>query len=184
MEQTSEQQPSMMSHAIRWGVIMGGIAIAFTILLYAIDYTWMVQLKFLFIALAIYLGFTIYGGINYRNSIGGFLPYGKAFVHGFTMLAVSALVATIFNLVMYNVIDTELPQKLADAAIENQRSMMESMGAPEDTIETELAKARERVENQYTVGGIALGYVFILVFSAIMALISAIFVRKNEPVEM
>lgn len=183
MEQTS-QQPSMMSHAIRWGVILGGIAITFTVLLYAIDYTWMVQLKFLFIALAIYLGITIYAGINYRNSIGGFLPYGKAFVHGFTMLAISALVATLFNLVMYNVIDTELPQKLTDAAIENTRSMMESMGAPEDTIEVELEKARERTANQYTIGGQALGYVFILVFSAIMALISAIFVRKNEPVEM
>jgi len=183
MEQTTEQ-PTQMSHAIRWGLILGVIAITFTILLYAIDYTLMVQLKFLFIFLFIYLLYTIYAGINYRNSIGGFLPYGKAFVHGFILLAVSALVATIFNFVLYNVIDTELPQKLTDATLENTRSMMQSMGAPEDTIDSELAKAQERTANQFTPGGQALGYVFILVFSAIMALISAIFVRKNEPVEM
>jgi hypothetical protein len=46
------------------------------------------------------LGITIYAGIDYRNGVGGFLPYGKAFVHGFLVLAVSALLATLFNMVL------------------------------------------------------------------------------------
>jgi hypothetical protein len=44
----------------------------------------------------LFIGLTIYAGINYRNEIGGFLPYGKAFQHGFVLMAVSGLISTIF----------------------------------------------------------------------------------------
>lgn len=176
--------PTLMSHTLRWGLITGAVSIFLTMALYVIDYELMVQLKFLLSALAIYFGLTIYGGIEYRNATGGYLSYGKAFQHGFLVLAISALAATFFNILLYNVIDTELAQKLTDAALENQRTMMEGFGAPEDQIEKAMEEARVRTENQYTIKGMAMGYVFILVVSAIMAAISSIFVRKNEPVEM
>jgi uncharacterized membrane protein YagU involved in acid resistance len=144
----------------------------------------MVQLKTLFLMLLIYLGVTIYAGIDYRNNIGGFLPYGKAFVHGFLVLAISALVATLFSAVLYHVIDTELPQKLTDASLENTREMMEKFGAPEDAIDKALEDAKDRTANQFTFTGQLISYASILFFSAIMALISAIFVKKNQPVEL
>jgi hypothetical protein len=183
MEQ-SEESVTLKSHVIKWGLIVGAVSIVLTILLYVIDYTLMVQLKTLFIMLMIYLGITIYAGIDYRNSMGGFLPYGKAFVHGFLVLAISALVATLFSMILYNLIDTELPQKLTDASLENTREMMVSFGAPEETIDQEIEKARERTANQFTLTGQLIGFASILFFSAIMALISAIFVKKNQPVEL
>jgi len=184
MEDSTTEQPSLLQHAIRWGLIMAGISIALTILIYVIDYAIMVQLKFLGLSLLIYLGMTIYAGINYRTSIGGFMPYGKAFQHGFVVLALSALVGTIFSFILYNLIDTELPQKLVDASVENARAMMEKFGAPEDTIEPALEKARVDAADRFTVLGQAKGYIFALVFCAIMSLISSIFVKKNQPVEM
>ncbi|MFN6090246.1 MAG: DUF4199 domain-containing protein [Cyclobacteriaceae bacterium] len=183
MEET-KQQSTFLSNVLRWGLITGGVSIVFSIVLYVIDYTLMVQLKVLFIALAIYLGLAIYGGIDYRKSIGGFISYGKAFQHGFLILAISALVATLFNVVLYNVIDTDLPQKLTDASIENTRAMMENFGASEDAIDQAVIKAEESSKEQFTIVGQLKGYFFILIFSAIMALISALIVRKNEPVEL
>jgi hypothetical protein len=182
MEETN-QPSTFMSNIVRWGLITGGVSVVFSILLYVIDYTLMVQLKVLFIALAIYLGLAIYGGIDYRKSIGGFMSYGKAFQHGFLILAISALVATLFNALMYNVIDTELPKKLTEASIENTRAMMENFGAPEDSIDQALEKAEESSKEQFTIVGQLKGYFYILIFSAIMALISALVVRKKEPVE-
>jgi hypothetical protein len=82
------------------------------------------------------------------------------------------------------VIDTELPQKLTDASIENTRAMMENFGAPEDAIDEALVKAEESSKEQFTIVGQLKGYFYILIFSAIMALISALIVRKNEPVEL
>lgn len=184
MEDNSTPAPTLMQHAIRWGLITAAVSIIYTMLLYVVDYTLMVQLKFLFLALAVYLGITIYAGIDYRKSIGGFLAYGKAWQHGFMILALSGLIASIFSLLLYNVIDTELPQKLTDASMENTRAMMEGFGAPEDSIDEAMEKAKESTAKQFTVGGIAMGYIYIAIFSAIMALISAIFVRKNQPVAM
>jgi len=184
MEDSTSEQPSLLQHAIRWGLIMAGVSIVLTILIYVIDYTIMVQLKFLGLSLLIYLGLTIYAGINYRNTIGGFIPYGKAFQHGFLVLALSALVGTIFTFILYNLIDTELPQKLVDASVENARAMMERFGAPEDSIEPALEKARADTADRFTVLGQVKGYLFALVFCAVMSLISSIFVKKNQPVEM
>ena len=183
MEENAESV-SLKNHVIKWGLIVGAVSITLTILLYVLDYTLMVQLKTLFVMLLIYLGITIYAGIDYRNGVGGFLPYGKAFVHGFLVLAVSALVATIFNFVLYNVIDTELPQKLTDASLENTREMMVSFGAPEEAIDKAIEEGRGRTESQFTITGQLIGLASILFFSAIMALISAIFVKKNQPVEI
>ncbi|MCE7863686.1 MAG: DUF4199 domain-containing protein [Bacteroidetes bacterium CHB5] len=183
MEQT-EESVSLQSHVIKWGLITGGVSIVLTVLLYVVDYTMMVQLKTLFLSLLLYLGITIYAGIDYRNSVGGFLPYGKAFVHGFLVLAISALVATLFTMVLYHVIDPELPQNLTDASIENTREIMAGFGAPEETIDAEIEKVRERTTGQFTVSGQLMSFAYILFFSAIMALISAIFVKKNQPVEL
>lgn len=180
----TEEPISLKGHVIKWGLIVGAISITLTVLLYVVDYTLMVQLKTLFVMLLIYLGVTIYAGIDYRNGIGGFLPYGKAFVHGFLVLAVSALVATLFNMVLYNLIDPDLPKNLTDASLENTREMMTSFGAPEEAIDQALEDARSRTENQFTITGQLIGFASILFFSAIMALISAIFVKKNQPVEL
>lgn len=184
MEDTSTPAPTFMNHAIRWGAITAAVSVILTMLLYAVDYTLMVQLKILFIFLAIYFGIVIYAGLEYRKSIGGFMPYGKAFQHGYLIFIISGLIATIFSMLLYFVIDTELPQKLTDASIENTREMMEGFGAPEDAIDNALEQAKEATAEQFTVTGIALGYIRILVVSAVMALISALFVRKNQPVEL
>ncbi len=182
MEETTTQ--TLTEHAIRWAVIMAGISIALTIVLYIVDYTLMVQLKFLFISLLIYMGITVYAGIDYRNSIGGFMPYGKAFQHGFFILALSGLISTLFGLLLYHVIDPELPQKLIDASVDNARAMMEKFGMPEDKMDEALEKARADTADRFTLLGQLKGYIWIAVFSAVMALITSIFVKKNQPVEM
>jgi hypothetical protein len=183
-ETTTSAAPTFFNHVLKWAVIMAVVGILLAIIMYVIDYTLMVQFKMLLIALAIYLGIAIFAGIEYRNSIGGFMSYGKAWQHAMAIFAISALITTMFNLLLYNVIDPELPGKLAEATLENQRAMMANFGAPEDQIDKEIEKARERTENQFKPAGQALGYLIILAFSAVMALISSIFVKKNEPVDM
>ena len=181
MEENSTPAPTLMQHAIRWGMITAAVSIIFTMLLYVIDYTLMVQIKFALFGLLMYMGITIYAGIDYRKSGDGFLAYGKAFQHGFIIFALSGLIVTIFNVLLYNVVDTELPQKLVDASIENTRAMMEGFGTPEDKMDEALEQAKENTAGQFTIGGQAKGYLIMLVVSAVMALITAIFVRKNKP---
>lgn len=178
-----EKTPTLVNHALKWGVINGAIGIFLYVILYVVDYALMVNWKLGLVGLAVGLSVIIYATIDYRKSIGGFLSYGKAWQYGFVAFAVGGLVIILFQMLLYNLIDSELPQKLTDVSIENQRSMMEGFGMPSDQVDREVEKARGRTENQFKIGGMALGFLIQLVVFAVLALITAIFGRKNPPVD-
>jgi Protein of unknown function (DUF4199) len=184
MEQESTtEQPSIFQHAIKWGVIMGGIGIALTILFYAVDYTMLADWKTGILIFLVLIGFTTFAGINYRTQAGGFLSYGEAFKHGFILMAISGIVSTLFMILMYTVIDTELPQKLMDATMEKTQAMMEGFGVPEDQMDKAMEDAKKRTEGQFSAFGAVKSYGFGLILYAIFSLITSIFVKKNQPVE-
>ena len=60
--------------------------------------------------------------------------------------------------------------------------MMNNFGAPQDQIDKAIDDTRERMANQYTLIGQFKGYGFIIIVSAILALITGLIVRKSEPV--
>ncbi|HTH57962.1 MAG TPA: DUF4199 domain-containing protein [Cyclobacteriaceae bacterium] len=180
----NQGQPTLVNHAVKWGLIAAGVSIVLTILCYVIDYTLMVQLKFALLSLAIFIGIVIYAGIDYRNSQGGFLSYGKAFQHGFLIMAVSGLVGTLFGMLLYNVIDAELPQKLVDASLDNTREMLEKFGVPDDKMDEALEKAKADTASRFTIFGQIKGYLILLIIVAVISLITSLFTRKNQPVEV
>src|SRR5688572_22227502 len=117
MEENETTQPTLVSHAVKFGGILAAISIVCVLLIYAIDYTIMAGFTFLLIVLAIGIGFTIYSGINYRGSIGGYIPFSKAYLHGFMILAISGIISTFFNILLYMVIDPDLSANLTEAII-------------------------------------------------------------------
>jgi hypothetical protein len=179
-----KETPTLFQHALRWGLIVGGISIALTCVAYAIDYAMLANWKFGIFVFVMFIGLAIYAGINYRGEIGGFMPYGKAFQHGFILMAISGLISTLFLALMYTVIDPELPAKLTDVSLENAEKMMESFGMPEDQMDKAMEDARKRTENQFTISGLGMSYGIGLIVYAVLSLITAIFVRKNPPEEV
>ena len=180
-ETTTPIGQTLFQNAIKWGLILGAVSVVLTIILYAIDYSMLADWKTGISMIVIFLGITIYAGINYRNEIGGFMPYGKAFQHGFLVLAICGIVSTVFMILMYTVIDTELPQKLTDASMEKAEAMMENFGISGDAMDKAMEDARKRSEGQFSTLGAIKSYGFGLIFYAIVALITSIFVRKNQP---
>jgi hypothetical protein len=182
-ESETTTAPTLLNHALKWGSILGGISVFLIVVLYAVDYTMMVQLKFLLVSILISLGTVIYAGIDYRKSVGGFLDFGKAWQHNFVMFAVSGLIYTVFSILLYFVIDPSLPEQLVEASMDNTRAMMEGFGTPADQIDTEVEKARERTEGQFKLGGMAMGYGISLIVYAVLSTITALFARKNVPMD-
>lgn len=173
--------PTLINDTIKHGGILGIISIALTLVFYVIDYALLADWKVGLISFAIFIGYAIYAGIAYRKEIGGFIPFGKAFQHGFLIFAISALISTVFNMLLYTVIDPELPQKVVEVAMQNTEEMMAGFGMPEDKMEEALVKARKDTEERYTISGLAMGYVWILIFCAVFALITGAIVKKKEP---
>ena len=175
-----ENGQSIYQHAIKFGLYLAGISIAIVTIIYAVDLSILATFKFLVLVIVIGLGFVIYAGINYRNSIGGYLPYGQAFIHGIGCLLVSGLISTGFNILLYHVIDSELPKNLTDAIMANTEEIMRNMGAPEDSIDEALSKMKGQ-KDQFSIANLALGYLKASIFYVVVALITALIVRKNEP---
>jgi hypothetical protein len=178
---TATPAPSLVSHAIRHGAIMAIISIIITLLFYAIDYALLADWKIGILFLLIFLGYVIYAGINYRNSIGGFLSYGKAFQHGFLVLASAGLISILFQMLLYNVIDPDMPQKLADITVENTEKMMAGFGAPQDAIDKQLDQMKEEMPKRFQPMGLLISYLWALLIYAIISAITSIFVKRNEP---
>ncbi|HRG80683.1 MAG TPA: DUF4199 domain-containing protein, partial [Cyclobacteriaceae bacterium] len=66
-----KETTSLFQHALKWGLIVGGISIALSIVSYAVDYSLLANWKFGIFMFAMFIGLAIYAGIGYRNEIGG-----------------------------------------------------------------------------------------------------------------
>ena len=168
-------------HAAKFGFYLGGLGIALGVVIYSVDISLLVTFKFLGLVVLMNIGFAIYAGINFRNSIGGYMPYSQALLHGFIVMSVAAVASTLFNLLLYNVIDPDLPKNLGDAALANAEEMMRNWGAPEDAIEKGLKQARADIAKQFSLTGQLWGFVKVLIGCGVISLITALIVRKNQP---
>jgi hypothetical protein len=185
MEAVEEvKQESLYANAVKHGLIIGAITIILTILAYATSLSFMGSFKFLGSVFLVYIGYVIYAGISYRNSIGRYISYGKAFQHGFIVLAIGGLVNFIFGIVLYDVIDPDLSTNLSEAIIANTEDTMRNFGAPENTIDETLAQMRKDLPEGFTMVGRIKNFGTGLIWYAVIVLLTSLVVRKNEPVEM
>ncbi|MCK6616282.1 MAG: DUF4199 domain-containing protein [Cyclobacteriaceae bacterium] len=173
--------PTLVNHALKWGAILAGVTTVLVMLLYAIDYTLMAGFTFIIIATVLGIGMVIYAGINYRNQIGGYIPFGKAYLHGLLVFAVAGLISTAFSFLLYFVIDPDLPGNMVDAIIANTEKTMANWGAPPDTIDEQIEKMREDMPQNFTAFGLVKGYFTGLIWYIILSLITGLIVKKNQP---
>jgi len=184
MEQNIEEtQPTLMNHAVKWGVIVGVINIILLLLIYVIDITllanWWVGILFLIINLIV----VIYAGINFRNTGDGYLRFGKAFTYSFVLLIVAGLIGLVFRIILFLVIDPDAVSVIADATVDKTEQMLSNFGMDDSQIDEAVEKARENVVKQYTVSGMLIGYLISIIFAAIGALIVGAIIKKKNPEE-
>ena len=166
------------AHSIKWGVILGAVGIVLTLLLYIVDIKllvsgWITGLSFLLSTVIVF-----YASFDYRKALGGYMTFGQAFLHAFVLLAISGLLQVIFSYLLFNVIDPQAAATLTEAQMEATMQMMESFGAggnPEA-----MDKMAEGFESQYSLGTMALGYVYMLVVYSIGAVIVALISKKKN----
>jgi hypothetical protein len=171
----------LLKHAAKMGGILAAIGIILTVVLYAVDYALLANMWFGLFMIVLAFGYVIYAGISYRKEVGGYLSYGKAFQHGYVTLLTSAIISTIFMILLYTVIDTELPQKLTDVAIENAEAMMVKFGAPQEQIDKSLDEMRRDMPERFSAIGSLKQLGWGLIIYAVISAITSLFVRKNVP---
>lgn len=170
------------AHSIRWGVILGVIGILLTLILYIVDISLLTSGWVGGLSLLLSIVVVFYASIDYRKQLGGFMTFGQAFLHAFVLLAISGLLGVLFQYLLFNVIDPEAATILAEAQLESTMKAMEAFGGngnPEM-----MDKMAEGFKDQYKIGTLALGYVYLLVLYAIGAsIVGAITKKKNKELD-
>ena len=179
--ESQQEQPSILLHALKWGMYLGALMVMTVFLLLEINYKILAEFKTGFLIILIVLGFTIYGGINLRNRSDGFLNYGESFRHGFVMMAVGGFIYSIYNMLLYTVIATELPGKLIEVSVQKKEIELNAIGEAKEIIASAVESVRKSGAAKYSISGVLTGYPIVLFFYAVCALITALFVRKSKP---
>jgi hypothetical protein len=165
------------------GALLGAVSIIITLVLYVIDSTLMVSLWMALFSIILSISLVSYLGIKYRNEHNsGFLSFGTSYVFSLVTMVTSGVIATVFNLLLYTVIDPDLPQVLGDAAYEQGLSMMEFFGASVDSVDDEvLDKMRTDSMERFSVASTLKGLIGVVIGSAIFSLITGAIIKKKEP---
>ena len=131
---------------LKSGIMLAGVSIILTMLTYMINVELMVEWWFGILSLIISVGLLIYLGITYRNNIGGILSYVNALKYSVLVMLVSYVIGIWFQILLYNVIDPDLPAVMTDLSIEKSVEMMEYWGAPQETIDASIPAIEEGIK--------------------------------------
>lgn len=138
--------------AVIKGVAMAIFSILIFLILYAIDpmiYAkpagWAILLVGNFLAIPIV--FLILGVRDTKKNFSVF-TFGTALSAGMVTGIISVVVVLLFNAVFLTIIDPEWEQQLSEEVMVSTQELMEKMGAPDDTVEEAMQKARDEAANQ------------------------------------
>ena len=97
-----------------------------------------------------------------------------------SMSMIATLVSTIWNIILFNAIDTSLAKELTELILVQTRDIMEKWGAPDDSIKQTLKEMKD-LPSQFKPLAQLKSWLSGGIFLAIISLICAAFLkRKNQ----
>ncbi|MEO9806319.1 MAG: DUF4199 domain-containing protein [Reichenbachiella sp.] len=176
MESNSSSAP------IKSGLILGLIGIIIMMLVYVIDISLLTNLFFGLSMMVVSVVLLVIFGKKYRdNELEGYLEFGPAFKFVFIASLVSMILSGVFQILLYTVIDPELPEILIEGTLQNTEELLESFGTPAEDIDKALEETEKSMEGQFTVKGILSGSYIWLILSVVYALIAGAIIKKSRP---
>lgn len=173
-------EKSLRDFILKWGLVIGLVQCGVSLISYLLGIEWMVSFTFALLNILVMIGGPIYAGIAWKKIQGGFLEFKNAFVVLFFVFAAAGFVLLGYNVLMFTVIDPEIPGQVKEAVIEKTFTMMERFGAPEDSIEKALEEL-EQSEMEYTPASLVKGYFTSWIWGAVIALAGAAVIKKKKP---
>jgi len=165
--------------ASKYGPIIAGIGIAYTLVAYLLNMELMVNMWAGISLWIINFVLLIISVRAAKQAMGGFISFKNAFGTFILTFVISSLLTTVFAIVLFNVVDTEAAEELQELTIETTVSFMEKLGTPESEIEKQVANLEET--NQFSLGSQVKGFFMGIVFYAILGLIVAAVMKKDKP---
>lgn len=165
------------SNGIKFGLIMGILAVILTAAIYTIDISlftsWWLGLTLMFVYLIIF----IVALVSTKKQLNGVMTFKEAFTTYFLVALVGVTISTLFNYVLFNLVDPGAKETLADLTAKATSEMMAKFGAPQSEIDKAL-EGMEEVDN-YSPANLAKGWIISILISAVFGLLFALIFRSK-----
>lgn len=169
-------------NGINYGIILGIISIVITASIYAIDLKLFVNMWIGIVSIIFFLIIGIVLVSKTKKQLNGFITFKEAFTVYFIAGAIGATMSVLFNILLFNVIDTEAKETLNTLAIEYSVDMMKKFNTPTEAI-TKAVEDMQKNDN-YSIPNLLKGLVFSFIFSAVFgAILALIFRNKTSNLE-
>ncbi len=175
-----ETQESPFNAGLKTGLIIGLVMLVITYLIYFVDSSLLVAGWYGLFALVVFFALVIFFGVRYRNDLGGYMDFGKAFQFSFITLIVTGIISMFGNLLLYHLIDPSLPEVLAEQQLENTMAMMEKFGGAGAMSSEQIDELRDGMLDGFTPWGQLKSFGFALIIYAILALILGAILKKKD----
>ncbi|MFH6993654.1 DUF4199 domain-containing protein [Flavobacterium sp. FlaQc-48] len=168
-------------NGITYGAMIGIASALITATIYAVDLNLFTAWWMGLIGLAISLTLSIVLLSKTKKDLKGIYTFKEAFTTYFIAAVIGILISTLFNILLFNVIDPGAKDTLNELIIKYTAGMMQKFGSPASVINETIAKMKET--NPYSTVELLKGSVFAIVISSIFGLIFAAFFKSKTTQE-
>lgn len=175
-------EKNLKSMAINYGLYLGlGLSI-YTLIGYSVSLGLLVNYWMILLVLPLtIIIFGIVSTVKIKSKFDGFLSFKEAFSSFFITVTIGIIISTLVSIVIFNFIDPNAAIETKEILMTNTENFMISMGAPLEAV----AESIEQIEKQdtYAIGTQFKSLAQSIIFFAIIGLIVAAVMKKNNPDE-
>lgn len=173
--------PTIKKIAIQYGLILASIGILFQLVAYLVDPALIGNMMIGVLILLGYLGILIYSMVAVKKGLGGYMTFKEGFTSFIVTFVVFMGISTLFNLLLFNVIDPDYAEQVKEISLESAASMMESFGMSDEMVQQSLQEQEAQMADQFSVGSMIKGFFLNTLFGAVLGLIMAAAFKKSRP---
>ncbi len=184
MENTELSEAKAVSNfrksAFKWGAIGSAIVIFYSLLMYVIDSSLMVNTWAGLLGFVVLIYVLVMGVKEVRTAQEGFISLSEALFTAFLVYVIATFFNTIFNYVLFNYIDTNLPVLLKEKALTTTVEMMQKFGGSEEDIN----KVLEQMDKDMDLASASTMFWNFLkgsAFGFVVSFIIALIMKKKRP---
>ena len=170
------QNSSLKSNIITYGIILGSISVVFQLMLFLLDMHYKNDSTAGIVALLITSGVLVYSFIVFKKNNEGYMTLSEALKIGLGVSLISAIIGIIYTQLLVNVLDPDTMQKSLELSIDNMRAQNPEI--PQEALET-ARSIQEKMSSPLIFSAVQI--IFSLFFGFIISLIGGLIVKKSRP---
>ncbi|CAI8323741.1 MAG: Uncharacterised protein [Flavobacteriales bacterium] len=170
-----DSKGTIKTTVLNYGLIMGGLSIAFTLMLFLMDMHYQNSSIQQWTGLLIMTGSIIFGQLNFKKINDGFISLGEGMKIGIGIVAIGSSIGILYGLFQGYVLDPETMTKAMDYAI--NQAIDQNPELTDDMINA-IEGAFEFFSNPFLSS--AIGITVSLFFGSLISLLTGLAVKKNR----